>query len=172
MPVTKTLIGWARDYRVEERKAADADPDLNLFTRYPAFLALMKQLLGNDENEPGEGLFQPEALSHLVEATQQALHSVWLSPAARRAVEDIYADCWNLLDDTERQSLSHVSCRDVGELALKDAMLCGITFWLHDIARSRKLQAPRTRPAKQSAGKRKGVSKTAKGRLRRQARPR
>lgn len=164
MPATKTRIGWARDYRTDERKAADADPDLNLFLRYPGFLELIKELIGDNADEPGEALFQPEALSHLVTATHEALHSVWSSPAARKAVDEIYADCWDLLSDDERRSLSPISCRDVGELAIKDAMLCGVSFWMHDVARSRKLQAPRTpgmkgRPSMKRASSSKGAPK-------------
>lgn len=160
MAAPRTLIKKARKFRVDEQDAARADPDLNLLARYPAFLKVIHEMIGGlDDGSPV--LFQPERLSQLAEATRRALEVIVSGSAARAIVADIQADCWNLCDEKSRQALGPEACRDVGELAIRDAMLAGISFWLHDAAAARPSRAPRARSKPRTDKFRKHMSEAA-----------
>lgn len=142
MAAPRTLIMKARKFRVDEQDAARADPDLNLLARYPAFLKIIHEMTGGLDDGSAV-LFQPERLAELAEATRLAMQTIATGSSARAIVADIQADCWNLCDPKARQALGPEACRDVGELAIRDAMLAGFSFWLHDAALSRPSRLPR-----------------------------
>ena len=146
MPTARTLVKKVRDFRVDEQREARANPDLNLLARYPAFLDLMHRIIGGGDEASSGGspeLFQPESLVHLVEEVRSALQGILDGPTGRAAVDDIQDNCWDLLSEKGRHALGPAACQGVGELAVRDAMLVGVSFWLRDHALARPSRAPR-----------------------------
>ncbi|WP_192641822.1 hypothetical protein [Bosea sp. OAE506] len=165
MPTTRTLVERVRGFRVEEQELARASSDVNLLAHYPAFLDLINQLVGGlDGSSPGGSpeLFQPESIAHLAEDVRVALREILEGPRGRAVVDDVQATCLALLSEKDRHALGPSACQDVGELAVRDAMLAGVSFWLHDHAMARPSRAARSASKPRSDAFRKRMSETSK----------
>lgn len=158
-----TLVKKVNKFRIDEQKEANADPDLNFLARYPGFLEFIHQLLGDEDTSPRASpeLFQPETLAHVVEETRCMLHELLGGPTGRAAVGDVQAYGLRVMSKEDRRALGPGAFKGVGELAVRDAILAGVAFWLHDVAQARKTRAPRAKGEPRSDEFRKLMSERA-----------
>lgn len=151
----RNLLVEVRKLAESERAEAAADRNLNLLQRYPEHLWLVQRLLGDAddalENRNRVELFRPEDLTGIVQQVRQALAEVVSGSAATQAAAEIAQHCIDNLPASHKDNLRRAS-EDAAEVAIKDAVLAGVSLWLHDQAVSRKPIDRRKREAGWSPG--------------------